>query len=82
MSNQNNTSQLKVEDLETCKNIPKWFWERIKCTNNDNWNDMLEKVIGFRNEHGRLPSEVSNNEDEHSLGKWLNCQRKCCYFSK
>jgi len=50
------------------------FIEKYKIyfeSNEEVWNDTLQKVINYINENNKRPSMVNKNIDIKNLGKWI-----------
>jgi len=54
------------------------FIEKYKIyfeSNEEVWNDTLQKVINYINENNKRPSMVNKNIDIKNLGKWIGTQQ-------
>ena len=75
-NNYRNNKQLMKE--KNIRIIWDKFIEKYKIyfeSNEEVWNDTLQKVINYINENNKRPSMVNKNIDIKNLGKWIGTQQ-------
>jgi superfamily II DNA or RNA helicase/SAM-dependent methyltransferase len=65
-------SSLTIDKIKLLESINGWFWNQNL---DDEWFKNYELLLSYVNQHKKLPSEKSPDEDIKKLAKWCASQR-------
>jgi superfamily II DNA or RNA helicase/cell shape-determining protein MreC len=75
----NYSKQEKIMKEENIRNIWEDFintYSHLFMSNDEIWNDTLEKVKMYIETNNKLPSQHNKNKDIKQLGRWISTQKK------
>jgi hypothetical protein len=64
--------KLSDDQIKSLEKIKGWFWDK----SNDAFTTKYDECVKFVENHKKLPSKRSSNEQEKALGYWVDRQRK------